>query len=285
MGSLRDRMEADLKIGGYSRTTRIEYLRQARNFAAFHMRSPEDMGADEVRQWLLHLVEARGLGPSAVNGSRAAVKFLYKVTLNRPVEVEAVPVTRRRKKIPVVLSGTEVTQLLEAIRSLKYRTMVMTTYSAGLRISETCRLRPENIDSKRMLIHVRGKGDKERYTLLSKRLLTCLRDYWRRTRPSNGWLFPGRRKDGRVSHATVRSALQKAAKTAGITKRVTPHTLRHSFGTHMVELGVDVTVVQALLGHSSVRTTQVYTHTRVAQLSRTESPLDLLGTPAGQILS
>ena len=157
-------------------------------------------------------------------------------------------------------------------------------YAAGLRISEACALRPEDSDSKRMVIRVRGKGDKERCTLLSQRLLSGLRDYWRKTRPQGGWLFPGGTRDGHVGKDTARRVFHKAVRAAGITKEVTPHALRHSFATHLIDAGTDVTVVQALLGHASLRATEVYTHTSVEQIARTKSPLDVLGTPAGSVL-
>lgn len=284
MGILHDRMEADLKIAGYRPSTREAYLRHGRRFAAHFMRSPAEMGVEEIRQYLLHLIEDRKLGPESVRVARSAVMFLYRVTLNRPVEVEWIPVPKKPKRIPVVLSGTEMTALLDAIHKPKYRAMMMAMYAGGLRISETCRLRPEHIDAKRMVINLCGKGNKERCTLLSKRLLAYLRDYWRITRPDNGWFFPGRTKDGHVSHKTVRGVFHLAVKAAGISKDVTPHSLRHAFATHLIELGNDVTMVKALLGHCSLRTTEVYTHTRIKQMARTISPLDVLGTPAARVL-
>jgi len=284
MGQLHDQMEADLKIGGYSPNTQRIYLFYARKFAVYFMRSPAEMGADEIRQFLLHLVEERGNSRETIRQVRCSLRFLYRVTLNRPVEVEWVPVPRKQKRLPVVLSGTEVTRLLEAARRLKYRIILTAMYAAGLRISEACRLQPEDIDSKRMVVRVRGKGDKERFTLLSERLLFELRDYWRQTQPQGEWLFPGGTRAGHASADTTRKVLHKAIRDAGITKHVTPHTLRHSFATHLIEVGTDVTVVQALLGHASLQATEVYTHTSTKQIARTRSPLDLLGTPAAAIL-
>ncbi len=184
----------------------------------------------------------------------------------------------------MVLSGTEVATLLEAVRSLKYRMVLTAMYAGGLRISEACRLRPEDIDSKRGLMRVRGKGDKEHCTLLSARLLDELRGYWRRARPGPPWLFPGATGDVHVPADTVRRVFHRAYQTTGLTKVVTPHVLRHSFATHLIDSGNDVTVVKALLGHSSLRATEVYTHTSIEQIARTRSPLDLLGTPAAAIL-
>ena len=183
-----------------------------------------------------------------------------------------------------MLSGTEVERLLEAVRLPRMQTLVTALYAAGLRVSEGCCLRPSDIDSRRMVIRVLGKGNKERYTLLSARLLEKLRTYWQAERPSNGWLFPGRTLAGHVSTLAVQEAVHNAALVARLNKRVTPHMLRHSFATHLIESGVDVTLVQALLGHQSVRTTQLYLHVRADTLARVKSPLDLLGTPDGAVL-
>lgn len=284
MGELHDRMEADLKIGGYSPATQRTYLFYARKFAGHFMRSPADMGAAEVRQFLLYLVEERGVARSTLRQVRSSLRFLYSVTLNRSMEVEWVPVPRKQKRLPVILTGTEVAALLDAVRSPKYLAILMAMYAGGLRISEACRLRPEQIDSKRRTILIRGKGDKERCTLLSDRLLVHLRSYWLCTRPQSDWLFPGRTKNDPIAPASAREVFYKAVRATGITKEVTPHSLRHSFATHLIEAGTDVTVVKALLGHSSLRTTEIYTHTSVEQIARTRSPLDLLGTPDGRVL-
>jgi len=284
MGQLRDRMEADLEIGGYSPNTREIYLLHARKFVAHFMRSPTEMGAEEVRCFLLHLVREKEASHETIRQVRSSLRFLYRVTLNRPVEIEWLPVPRRRKRLPVVLSGTEVSALLGAVQKPRYRMILSAMYGSGLRIGEACVLRPEHIDSRRMLIRVCGKGQKERYTLLSERLLGELRDYWRRTRPEGGWLFPGGTRAGHVAKDTVRTVFHKAARAAGLRKRVTPHALRHSFATHLIEAGTDVTVVQALLGHASLQATAVYTHTSIEQIARTKSPLDRLDTPAGAIL-
>lgn len=285
METLRDRMEADLKIGGYSPSTRKIYLLYARMFAKYHMRSPEVMGEREIRQFLLHLVEARMASRATIRQARAALTFLYTRTLNRPTEVSWVPVPRRKRRLPVVLSGSEVARLLDAVRSPKYRAVMMTMYAGGLRIREACRLRPENIDSKRMLLVVRdGKGGVDHCTVLSTRLLTHLREYWRSERPEGGWMFPGRYAHRHLQPDAVRGAFQAARTEAGIEKSATPHALRHSFATHLLESGVDTATIQALLGHKHIRTTMVYTHVSAKSIARTTSPLDLLGTPAGAVL-
>jgi len=284
MGELRDRMEADLTLAGYRKNTREHYLRWARQYTRHFMRPPEEMGEPEVRAYLLHLIEERKLSSTTVRIARAALKFLYQKTLHRPLEVEHLPVMRRPRRLPAVLSGTEVSRLLDAVRSPKYRMVLMSLYAAGLRISEGCRLRAEDIDSKRMLIHVHdGKGGRDRYTVLSTRLLGHLRDYFRIFRPRE-WLFPGRGVEGCISRSTVESVFSKALVASGITKRATPHTLRHSFATHLLECGTDVTVIQAVLGHGSLRATEVYTHVSLEHIGRVRSPLDVLGTEEATVL-
>ena len=284
MGLLRDRMRQDLKLSGYSPSTCKIYLLYARLFAKFHMRSPAEMSEPEIRQFLLHLIEERKISRQTFRQVRAGLTFLYKVTLRRPAEVEHVPIPRRETRLPEVLSGTEVAALLAAVRNPKYRGILMTMYAGGLRVAEACRLQPEDIDSKRRVILVRaGKGGRDRYTLLSERILEFLRDYWRTARPQ-GWLFPCRTGTQHVSPDAIRIVFRKALSAAGITKKVTPHVLRHCFATHLVETGVDITVVQTLLGHASLRATEVYTHISIEHLGRTRSPLDLLGTPDSGVL-
>ena len=284
MGQLRDRMEADLRLAGYSPSTRKIYLLYGKLFAKYHMRSPAEMGEDQIRQYLLHMVEEKKISRETYRQIRAALIFLYTVTLKRQTEVEHLPVRRTQVKLPVVLSGTEVQALLDAVRSAKYRAIVMAQYAGGLRISEACRLRPEDIDSKRMVIHVRaGKGGRDRYTVLSERFLTFLRDYFRTHRP-DGWLFPGQTEAGHASPETSRRVFHAAVGAAGIAKTITPHGLRHCFATHLLESGVDIAVIQTLLGHGSLRATEVYTHVSVEHIGRVKSPLDLLGTPAAKPL-
>jgi len=284
MGILRDRMEADLKIGNYSEATRTRYLYYAEQFAVYHWRSPAEMGRDEVREWLVYLIDRRRYRAATVKVARSALVFLYQRTLGREFELEHLPIPRQGRRLPEVLSGVEVERLLGLFRKPKYRAIVMSMYGGGLRISEACSLRPEQIDSKRMLIRLRGKGDKERYTLLPQRLLDSLRDYWRAERPKGDWLFPGRGKQGHLTRSSVEKALRKVVGEAGFAKRVTSHTLRHSCATHLKELGTPLSDIQALLGHSHLRSTETYLHTSRVALARVKSPLDVLGTPAATIL-
>ncbi len=284
MGQLRDRMETDLKLGGYSPSTRKIYLLYARRFAKHHMRSPAEMGEAEIRRYLLYMVEEKKISRETYRQIRAALIFLYTITLKRQTEVEHLPVRRKKVKLPVVLSGTEINTLLDAIRVDKYRAIVMAQYAGGLRISEACRLRAEDIDSKRMVIHIRaGKGGRDRYTVLSDRFLAYLRGYWRTHRPTE-WLFAGKTVVGHACPNTVRNVFHAAVASTGISKKITPHVLRHCFATHLMESGVDIAVIQALLGHGSLRATEVYTHVSVEHIGRVKSPLDLLGTPAAKSL-
>ena len=282
MGKLRDRMEQDLKLGGYSPATQRIYLLYAREFARYHMRSPAAMGEEEIRAYLLHRIEQK-CSHETYRQVWAGLKFLYTVTLRRPIEVEPLPFRRKPPRLPQVISGTEVSALLESVTNMKYRAVLMTMYGGGLRIAEACQLRPANIDSKRMLIHVRGKGDRERYTLLPQRLLEFLRQYWRQRRPKE-WLFPAASKQGHVSPDSVREVFGKALAAAHIHKPLSPHSLRHGFATHLLETGVDIKVIQELLGHKSLRTTTIYTHVTLEHLGRIRSPLDLLGAPEANVL-
>jgi integrase/recombinase XerD len=216
----------------------------------------------------------------------AAIRFLYAITLRRPEVVGWLVWPKTPRSLPVVLSGTEVFAVLEAIKSPKYRAILMCAYGSGLRVSEACALTPADIDSKRMVIHVRdGKRGRDRYVMLGERLLAALRTWWRIERPAReGYLFPGAAAGKHVSPETVRNALKKAAAGAGLEKRTYPHLLRHSFATHLLESGTDIRVIQRLLGHGSIRTTERYTHVSAAHIRRTKSPLDLLGTEAGKPL-
>ncbi len=242
------------------------------------------MGEEEVRRYFLHLLDQRKLSHDAYRQAYSALKFLYEVTLRRPFEVPCVSRNRRPRPLPDVLSGSEVLRLFEAFRSAKYRLVTMTLYGAGLRVSEACRLRPGDIDSRRMLLHVRaGKGRKDRLVTLPRRLLESLRVYWRTHRPPD-YLFPGKCVDGHVSPGSVRTALRYTARDAGLRKRVTPHLLRHSFATHLLEIGTDIAVIQALLGHRDIHATTRYASVSTHLIGRVRNPLDLLEAPEGRIL-
>lgn len=206
----------------------------------------------------------------------AAVKFLYTVTLGRAWEVERLPFPRRRRRLPKVLSAEQVAAVLAGVHRLKYRALLATMYAAGLRVSEACHLRAEDVDSQRMVLLVRdGKGGKDRLTVLSPRLLDLLRRYWKVEKPQ-GWLFPGRTREGHISPNSVRSAFRGVLLEAGIQGKFSPHHLRHSFATHLLDDGTELVVIQALLGHRMLRSTALYTHVSTRHLQRTTSPLDHL---------
>lgn len=280
MGKLRDQMIEDLQLRDYARGTCKAYVDCARAFVAYHRKPPQQMGELEIRQFLMHLVEKKKATPARRKMHVAAIKFLYTVTLRRPEVVAAIPWPKVPHGVPEILSGTELTKLLDAIDSIKHCAVIMTAYGAGLRINEVCSLQVNDIDSKRMTIRVRhGKGNKARYVPLPERVLFLLRRYWVIERPKKPWLFPGKKPGCPLSAESLRYHLHAAAKKTGLTKRVTPHVLRHSFATHLLELGTDVRVIQMLLGHRSIKTTVRYTHLTSRVLAKTKSPVDVLGTP------
>jgi integrase/recombinase XerD len=287
MGQFRDRMAEDLKLRNYSPATSRNYLLYARHFVKFYMRSPDQLGEAEIRRYLLHQIDVKQLSYHTYRQIYAAVKFLYSVTLKRPWEVEHVPFPRSRDHPLVdVLAPEEWVQLFETTRLPKFRTLFMTLYATGLRINEACHLRIDDIDSKRMVIRVRAaKGGRQRLTLLSPRLLDELRSYWYLERP-RPWLFPSASAEKPLSPDAARIALRQVCIDAGLSKRCTPHTLRHSFATHRLDAGMDLVTLQTLLGHRSLRTTSRYTHISLGRLQQVECPLDLLSLPAkGSILN
>lgn len=285
MGKLRNRMMSDLQLRNYAPSTCKRYVHCAWEFAAYHRRPPEQMGEQEIRQFLIHLTTERTCSPAGRKMYVAALKFLYGTTLRRPKVVEHIPWPKVRSALPDILSGTEVVALLAALETPKCRAIVMTAYGAGLRVSEVCSLCVSDIESRRMLLHIRNaKGGRDRYVPLPERVLFTLRRYWAATRPSGPELFPGDSPGRAISASTVRKQLKKATAKAGISKRVTPHVLRHSFATHLLELGTDVRVIQMLLGHRSIRTTMRYTRVTDKHLERIESPVDVLGTPKAKKL-
>jgi integrase/recombinase XerD len=239
------------------------------------------MGEQEIRDFLLHLVRDRKASPATLSMYVNALKFLYNVTLKRPEAVQALAYPKRPKTLPVILSPEEVIRIFGAIRSVKHKAIIATAYAAGLRISEVCALRVSDIDSKRRRIHVRaGKGKKDRYVMLGESLLDLLRQYYRKARPQGAYLFPGYKPQRPICTTAVRQVLRKAVQEAGLTKRVTMHTLRHCFATHLLERGTDIRILQVLLGHSSIRTTLRYTHVTDPLVQNLVSPLDLIH-PAG----
>ncbi|MBI3863736.1 MAG: site-specific integrase [Planctomycetia bacterium] len=275
MGRLRDRMEQDLILKGFEATTRRNYVLYCRKFAAHFGRSPEELGEADLREFLLHLIQVERVSYGTYRQIVAALKFLYEVTMKRSGVITRIPFPRhRRPPLPRVLRKDQIAILFAALKHPKYRAVLATCYAAGLRIKEACQLQIEDIDSRRMVIRVRsGKGAKERYTILSPRLLNLLREYWKIERPTD-WLFPGQRGKKPVSPASVRNVLKRAREQVGLGSWCTPHVLRHSFATHLLEAGTDLAVIKALLGHESIKTTCLYTHVSTKHIRTVTSPID-----------
>lgn len=277
MGKLHDQMQEDLLLKAYSPHTQRAYLRCARHFASHHMRSPEEMGEQEIRDFLLHLVRERQASPATLGMYVNALKFLYTVTLKQPEVVKGISHPKRPKTLPVILSPAEVLRVFAAIRSVKYKAIMATAYAAGLRISEVCALRIADIDSQRRRLHIRaGKGKKDRYVMLGESLLALLRQYYQRARPQGEYLFPGQKPQRPISTTAVSLVLRKVIREMGLAKRVTMHTLRHCFATHLLEAGTDIRILQVLLGHSSIRTTLRYTQITDRLVQKLVSPLDMI---------
>jgi integrase/recombinase XerD len=280
MGKTRDQMIQDLQLRGLSEKTSKEYVRYARRFVAYHGRPAEGMGLPEIRQFLLHRLVDDKVSHATQKVTIAALRFLYGTTLKRPEVAVEIRYPKVKSALPGVLSGTEVGQLLGAMESPMYRAITMATYGAGLRVSEVVALRPEDIDSQRMLIHIRGaKGGRDRMVPLPERVLFTLRQYYRAVRPTGPFLFPGKEPGHHISVDAFRHHLHEAARNAGLQKRTHPHVLRHSFATHLLELGTDIRVIQMLLGHSSILTTLRYTRVTPRHVARVQSPIDVLDTP------
>jgi integrase/recombinase XerD len=265
-----------MRVRNLAANTQRAYLQQVSAFAKHFGRSPATLGPEEIRAWQLHLVEVRKLSRSTLVTATAALRFLYTITLKCNVTVDDIVMSTKPHTLPVILSREEVTAFLESIRSLKHRTILMTAYAGGLRISEVTRLKVSDIDSQRMVLRIeQGKGQVDRYVMLSPRLLEILRSYWQTGRPQH-WLFPGRFPDQPIDPATIRQACQQARRRAGISKPVTPHSLRHAFATHLLEAGTDVRTIQLLLGHRSLATTSRYLKVATSTICATTSPFDLL---------
>jgi site-specific recombinase XerD len=275
MSELRQRMQADLVIRDYAASTQRLYIQRVAHMARHFNRSPDTLDSEEVRNYLLDLRD-QGVSRSRFVQSISALRFLYRVTLDRPEMVPSLPYPRRKKRDPVVLSPEEVGRLLKALANVKHRAAVMALYGGGLRISEALALQVHDIDSDRMVINVRhGKGGKDRQVALSVVLLETLREYCRAYRPRS-WLFGGDKPGQPLTTRTIQRVVTEAGKRAGITKRVTPHVLRHSYATHLLEAGTDLRVIQTLLGHRSLKTTALYTHVATHRLRAVRSPLDAL---------
>lgn len=272
---LRRRMIEDMTVRNLSPATQRSYINAVRKFSRFFGRSPDRLDLDDVHTFQVHLV-ATGISWAALNQIVCALRFFYGVTLGQNEIPERIPYARAPRQLPVVLSADEVVQFLEAVASLKARVALTSAYAAGLRVGEVCGLRVEDIDSSRMVIHVRhGKGGKARYVMLSAELLGILRSYWRLARPRT-FLFPGRDPDKPIEPTVLNAACRSAVAATGLSKRVTVHTLRHSFATHLLENGTDIRIIQVLLGHAHLSSTAHYTQVSSRTIRSTTSPLDRL---------
>jgi integrase/recombinase XerD len=279
--ALRQRMIEDMTVRGFTEKTQHDYIRGVKTFAAFLGRSPDRASAEDLRRFQVHQTQA-GLRPPGINSAVSALRFFFTVTLDRPDLSRRLVLVRHPRKLPDVLSAEEVGRLLAAAPGLKYKAALGTAYGAGLRVSEVAALKVDDIDSTRMLIRVeQGKGRKDRNAMLSPQLLELLRLWWREGKrrnvmPSHGWLFPGRSAAEPVSTRQINRAVHEAAEAAGIRKRVSPHTLRHSFATHLLEQDVDIRVIQVLLGHSKLDTTALYARVATKTIRSVTSPLEHL---------
>ncbi|MCP4339096.1 MAG: tyrosine-type recombinase/integrase [Desulfobulbaceae bacterium] len=276
MTPLRQRMFEDMQIRELSKNTQKAYIAEVAAFAKHFWRSPEILGPEHIRAYLLYLIGKSQLSKAKM--ARASLRFLFIQTLQRDWKTLSDPLPKRELRIPVVLSIAEVADFFKATKSIKYQAILMTMYAAGLRVSEVVRLKVEDIDSQRMQISVRqSKGKKDRQVMLSPSLLTILRTYWATVRPGHDWLFPGQDPKKHLCTKSVEQATRKVSQ--GLkknSKHITPHTLRHSFATHILESGADIRLLQVLLGHRSIQTTSRYTHISQRLVNKTESPLEAI---------
>ena len=273
---LRQRMIDDMTARRFKEKVQKDYVRHVRTFAAFLGRPPDTATSEDLRRFQLHMAKQQ-IGAPTINSAIAALRFFFIVTLERPDLVRPLRTVNEPRKAPVVLSQEEVARLLEAAPSLKYKAALSVAYGAGLRVSEVANLKVSDIDSDRIMLRVeQGKGQRDRYVMLSPQLLELLRDWWRAARPPV-WLFPGQNPINPITPRQLNRAVTAAKTLAGISKRISPHTLRHSFATHLLEQGVDIRVIQVLLGHAKLETTALYTRVAVNTVRDIKSPLERLG--------
>ena len=282
MTPLRQRMLEDMQMRNLSRGTQMIYVRAVMRLARHYQKPPDQLQHEDVRSYLVYLAQERRVAPTTYNQTRCALKFFYQVTLGQEWVIDRIVCQKTEKHLPVILSQPEVVRFFGAIRKmkLKFRALFMTIYGAGLRGSEAAALHVHDIDSQRMVIRVRqGKGKKDRYVMLSPKLLAALREYWKAFRPQTWLFYSGRDRSRPLTRAAILKSCRTIARRAGLSKRVTLHSLRHSFATHLLEAGTDLRTIQLLLGHRSLRTTALYTYVSMAKVTATLSPLDCLELP------
>ena len=280
MTRLRKMMLDELQRRNYSQSTVRSYVYAVEDFSKYFHRSPDRLGPEHIRQYQAYLFRDRKLSAGTIEGRTAALRFLFVKTLRRPYLTDHIPFPKRQRRLPTVLSQEEVRRLIASARNLMHRTMLMMLYATGLRRAELCHLTVSDIDSQRMVIHVRqGKGGRDRDVLLTPKLLETLREYWRWMKPKT-YLFPGTvkgwRADVPITEKIVWQAVNQATKRAGITKHVSPHTLRHCFATHLLEAGADLRTIQVLLGHAKLAHTTIYLHLSRRHLQAIPSPLEAI---------
>ena len=280
MTPVRQRMIEDMQIRNFSENSQKSYLQQVSLYARHFRRSPEGLGPRDIRDYQVYLTNEKKLAPKSISIATAALRFLYTVTLKRPWDVaEVLPMPKAPQTLPVILSPEEVRQFLSCVPRRKARTILTVCYAAGLRISEAIALKPTDIDSQRMMIRVeQGKGQKDRYVMLSEQLLKILREWYRYARPTV-WMFPGVIPGSHITRSGVDDACELALKRSGLIKPVTPHSLRHAFACHLLEYGTDLRTIQLLMGHRSLSTTARYLRLAISKVCATRSPLDLLPRP------
>ena len=275
MYQLIEKMTDDMQLRGYSPKTISAYTSHVKRFEEHFGTHPACLGETQIRQYLLHVI-SQGISSSYANGCYSALRFLYETSLGMDWNMKNIPRSKKQSKLPVVLSLQEVLSIFDAVSNLKHKAILMTTYDAGLRVSETANLLISDIDSSRMSIFVRqGKGQRDRYSLLSQPNLLLLREYWRQYKPSS-YLFPGISSDTPISTRTIQQVFYDARKKACINKPASVHSLRHSFATHLLEAGTDLFRIQQLLGHFNLGTTSKYLHMVQTKVLQVRSPLDLL---------
>lgn len=280
MTALRRRMIEDMQIRNLAVNTQESYIQQVSLFARYFQKSPELLGPEQIRAYQVYLTNEKKLSTGSIIIAISALRFLYRVTLKKDWSfADFIPAPKVPKKLPVILSPEEVVQFLDCVRPRKHRAILTTCYAAGLRISEAVALTPPTVDSKRMVIRVeQGKGRKDRYVMLSPKLLEILRAWWRVEKPKD-WLFPGDFPGRHITRYAVEKECQKAHRMCKIPKPITPHSLRHAFAVHLLEQGTDIRTIQLLLGHRSLATTAKYLRIATSKVCSTSSPLDLLPRP------
>ena len=283
MGELKERMKKDMELRNFSERTIKSYLGWMKNYTLHYGKSPEKLGHDDIRSYLYYLLKGKNAAQSTMNQAYSALNFFYVKTLGRPWNGDKIPRSKVPKKLPSVLSKEEVQLIFSATKNLKHRAILMTIYSGGLRLSEATHLKVTDLDSQRMMIKVRGKGNKERYTLLGEKALEILRSYWTVYHPTD-YLFPSKKPDQPQDASTLQKAFKNSLQLSGINKKASVHTLRHSFATHLLEAGTDLFYIQRLMGHTTAKTTSIYLHVTRKDLTKVRSPIDLLEDPDKPIL-